>query len=61
MMGSFATLDFQHTRIEYCYAECRDYLNVIPSAIVQNVVMLNVVTPQYSSLCYTRAGFSRLV
>jgi hypothetical protein len=56
--GSFATLGMnntQHTSIECryaecCYAECRDYLNVMlrvvrPCVIMLNVVMLSVVAP----------------
>jgi len=28
---------------ECCYAECRDYLNVILSVVILNVIMLSVV------------------
>jgi hypothetical protein len=30
---------------EFRYAECRDYLNVILSVVMMNVVMLSVVAP----------------
>jgi hypothetical protein len=56
--GSYATLSIkdnqhyetQHTSVEYTYAECRDYLNVmlsyvVPSVIMLSVDMLNVVAP----------------
>ncbi len=37
------SIDFQHNSIECYYAECRDYLNVMLSAVMLNVIMLSVV------------------
>ncbi len=37
------SIDIQHNSIECHYAECRDYLNVMLSVILLNVVMLSVV------------------
>jgi len=34
-----------HNSIEYCSAECRDYLNVMLSDVMLNVIMLSVVSP----------------
>jgi hypothetical protein len=38
-------MDNQHDIIECHYAECRDYLNVMLSAVWLNVVMLSIVAP----------------
>ncbi len=37
------SIDIQHNSIEYHYAECRDYLNVMLSVVMLNVIMLSVV------------------
>jgi hypothetical protein len=37
------SIDIQHSSIECHYAGCRDYLNVMLSGVVVNVVMLSVV------------------
>jgi hypothetical protein len=45
-MGLVETLsinDTQHNIIDYHYAECCDYLNVILSVVMMNVVMLSVI------------------
>ncbi len=45
-MGLVETLsinDTQHNRIDYHYAECRDYLNVSLKVVMMNVVRLNAV------------------
>jgi hypothetical protein len=39
-------IDIQHNSIECHYAECRDYLNVMPSVVRLNVIMLSVVAPK---------------
>ncbi len=45
MMGLFATLGMNGTQHsgQYCYAECRNYLNVLLSVIMRNVAMLSVI------------------
>jgi hypothetical protein len=35
--------DVQHNSIDCHYAECHDYLNVMPSVVMLNVVMLSIV------------------
>jgi hypothetical protein len=44
-MGLVMTLskDIKHNNIEYLYAQCRDYLNVMLNVILLSVVRLNVV------------------
>jgi len=44
IMGLVKTLsiDIQHNSIECHYPECRDYLNVILSVVMLNVIMLSV-------------------
>jgi hypothetical protein len=37
-------IDIQYNSIECHYAECRDYLNVMLSVILKNVIMLSVVS-----------------
>jgi len=37
------TIAIQHNSIECHYAECRDYLNVMLSVIMLNVVVLSVI------------------
>jgi hypothetical protein len=36
-------IDIQHNSKQCHYAECRDYLNVMLSVVMMNVVMLSVV------------------
>ncbi len=39
---SVVICDTQHQCIEGRFAECRDYLHIMPSVVMLNVVMLNV-------------------
>ncbi len=39
------SIDIQYNSIECHYAECCDYLNVMLSVVIVNVVMLSVVAP----------------
>jgi hypothetical protein len=44
-INSIQHSDTQQTSMEFYYAECHDYLNVMLSAIMLNGVMLDVVSP----------------
>jgi hypothetical protein len=39
------SIDIQQNSIE-CHAECRDYLNVVLSVVMLNVIMLGIVAPK---------------
>jgi hypothetical protein len=44
-INSIQHSDTQQTSIEFYYAQCHNYLNVMLSAVVLNVAMLDVVSP----------------
>jgi hypothetical protein len=59
------SIDIQHLSIEchyaeWCYADCRNYLNFMLSVVMLNVVMLNVVMMSVVRLSVVRLSVIRL-
>jgi hypothetical protein len=42
-------INIQHNGIEYHYAECHDYINVMLTVVRMNVFILSVVAPFFAN------------